>query len=405
VDVGDGARAAAAASVAEQLGAPLSAEQQDALRTVTGPERMATLIGQAGTGKGVVLEAAARAEQHAGRYVVGVAVAGATAQRLGESPDSALGGDGQTMSIDALLARERHDPEQLLSPRTTVIVDEAAMADTKRKSALIGLVSQRGAKIVTVGDSRQLSSIGEGGMFDVVQTSVPSAELTEIRRTTDPAEQAAWEALRAGEPERALAHYQAQGRLHLDNTRTESIEAATRSFAEITEQLRVREVALVIDGNNTEIARANARIQRLRADRGDLGELAVAHPDPSLPYQLREGDRVSFVASHPVAHEARVENGVSGEILAADPEVDAVMVGLDGSGRQVPVVGEDLARLRLGYAHHVMRFQGATVTRAIGVTGGWQTSRESTYVLGSRARERTDWYANRDDLGAPGGPT
>lgn len=159
---------------------------------------------------------------------------------------------------------------------------------------------------------------------------------------------------------------------------------------------------MVIDGNSTEIARANARIQQLRADRGELGELAVAHPDPTLPYQLREGARVSFVASHPVAHEARVENGVSGEILAADPEVDAVMVGLDGSGREVPVVGEDLARLRLGYAHHVMRFQGATVTRAIGVTGGWQTSQQSTYVLGSRARERTDWYANRDDLGAEG---
>ena len=46
---------------------PLSAEQQTALRALTGPERLAVLVGPAGTGKGVVIDAAARAEQNAGR--------------------------------------------------------------------------------------------------------------------------------------------------------------------------------------------------------------------------------------------------------------------------------------------------------------------------------------------------
>ncbi len=50
---------------------------------MTGPERIAVLIGPAGTGKGVVIDAAARAEQIAGREVLGVAVSGSTAERLG----------------------------------------------------------------------------------------------------------------------------------------------------------------------------------------------------------------------------------------------------------------------------------------------------------------------------------
>ncbi len=52
-----------AREVAERIAAPLSREQEEALRTVTGPERLAVLVGPAGTGKGVVIDAAARAEQ------------------------------------------------------------------------------------------------------------------------------------------------------------------------------------------------------------------------------------------------------------------------------------------------------------------------------------------------------
>ena len=82
-DVGERARADAGREVAECIGAPLSVEQEQALRAVTGPERIAVLIGPAGTGKGVVIDAAARAEQIAGREVFGVAVSGSTAERLG----------------------------------------------------------------------------------------------------------------------------------------------------------------------------------------------------------------------------------------------------------------------------------------------------------------------------------
>ena len=84
-------RTAAVREVAERIGGPLSVEQQRAVEVLGGPERAAVLVGQAGAGKGVVIDAAVRAEQHAGREPWGVAVAGDTAERLGrESPS--LGG-------------------------------------------------------------------------------------------------------------------------------------------------------------------------------------------------------------------------------------------------------------------------------------------------------------------------
>ncbi len=77
-------------------------------------------------------------------------------------------------------------------------------------------------------------------------------------------------------------------------------------------------------------------------------------------------------------------------------------VTLDGSERTVSLAGEDLESLRLGYAQHVYRQQGATVERSVVVTGGWQTSKESAYVQASRAREGTEWFLARDELGLEG---
>ena len=71
---------------------------------------------------------------------------------------------------------------------------------------------------------------------------------------------------------------------------------------------------------------------------------------------------------------------------------------LDGSGREIDVAREDASGLRLGYASHVYRAQGATVDRAVVVTGGWETSRESAYVEASRARDGVEWHIARDEL-------
>ncbi len=54
------------------------------------------------------------------------------------------------------------------------------------------------------------------------------------------------------------------------------------------------------------------------------------------------------------------------------------------------------------YAQHVYKAQGRTVDRAFVLTGGWQTDRERAYVALTRARERTDIYVSREDLGEQG---
>ncbi len=96
-----------------------------------------------------------------------------------------------------------------------------------------------------------------------------------------------------------------------------------------------------------------------------------------------------------------MENGTRGEVARID-EHGGLTVALDGSGRRVRLAGDDIDSLRLAYAQHVYRQQGATVERSVVVSGGWQTSKETAYVEASRARRGTDWFIACDELGAEG---
>ncbi len=264
-DVGDLARAQAAREAGERIGAPLSVEQQHALRELTGPQRLGALIGPAVTGKGVVIDAAARAEQHVGRETLGIAVSGSTAERLGKDSPAL---SGRTLTLDALVHRANTGAVNL-GPHTTIILDEAGMADHERLDRLTDLVERTGAKLIAVGDSKQLPAIGPGGMFDRLTSHVRAVELQDIHRTQDPDERRAWYALRAGEPERAMAHYLHRGQLHLAATRESAAEAAVQHWRHLSHKHGFREVALIADASNTQIDRLNARAQHLRAQDDD----------------------------------------------------------------------------------------------------------------------------------------
>jgi conjugative relaxase-like TrwC/TraI family protein len=393
-DAGDQARRSAEREVSERIGGPLSNEQKEALRTLTGQEQAASLLGQAGAGKGVVIDAAARAEQLAGRETIGVAVSGSIAERLGRGSPAL---EGQTMTLDSLMARAENGSVHL-DQDTTVFVDEAGMLDHERLDNLTRLTEESGAKLIVVGDGKQLPAIGPGGMFDRLAEHTPTVELKDIYRTQDPQEQAAWQALRNGEPERAMAHYQDRGQLHFQDTRDQAAEAAVQHWYTLAQEHGIEQVALIADSSNQEIDRLNARAQHLRAENNELGKQALQLQ--STHYVLREGDRVAFKGQHHPQGEPRVENGSRGQITRLDPNNNGqATVALDGSDRQVTVSGEDLENLRLAYAEHVYREQGATVERSVVLTGGWQTGKESAYVEATRAREGTDWHLAREDLG------
>jgi conjugative relaxase-like TrwC/TraI family protein len=380
--------------VQREIGAVMSAEQRAAVDTITGSGGVSVLVGQAGTGKGVVVRAAAGAWQREGHQVIGTAVAGATAERLGA--DAKL---DRSLTADALIARVERGSVHL-DARTVVVMDEAGMADTHRLAAITELTARRQSKLVLVGDQAQLPSIGAGGMFAALQDQVPTAEVKEVHRATHAWEREAWHQVRAGEAERALASYQAHERLHISDTREQAAERMVSDWDHARHEHPGQRTVMLTDASNVELERINALAQDRRAQAGELGAHTVELHDRA--YGLAAGDEVIFTAALHQPGQPRVENGTLGTITDTAEHSRVSIEAKGAQAREVQLASEEFSDLRLSYAQHVYKAQGRTVDRAFVLTGGWQTDRERAYVALTRAQDRTDIYVSREGLGEQG---
>ena len=381
--------------IGKEIRGSLTQEQRQALETITGPGGITVLIGQAGTGKGVVISTATRAWRQEGNQVIGTAVAGATAIRLqaDAKPD-------RSMTTDSLLNGVEKGHIQLDS-NTVVVMDEAGMGDSDRLSRLVKATAERQSKLVLAGDSAQLSPISAGGLFKELEGKVPTAELTEVHRAHHEWESRAWTEIRDGEPGKALARYQAHDRLHIHDTRAQAAEAMIGQWDKSRHNVPDGQAVMITDASNKERDQINAMAQERRAQAGELGAHQVELP--GKPYGLASGDQVIFTAQFQIPGEQRVENGITGTVIHTGRGEDKVTINTrESPPRDIEVDTKEFSDLSLGYAVHIYKAQGLTAETSQILTGGWQTDREHIYVAASRARERTDIHVSREDLGQAG---
>jgi ATP-dependent exoDNAse (exonuclease V) alpha subunit len=95
-----------------------------------------------------------------------------------------------------------------------VMLDEAGMAGMKDSAALLEGVKKSGAKLIMMGDSRQIAPEQAGNPFAILteekamRDQVQPADLKQILRQKDPAQRVASEQFRELKPEPALDYYQ-----------------------------------------------------------------------------------------------------------------------------------------------------------------------------------------------------
>ncbi len=61
-------------------------------------------------------------------------------------------------------------------------LDEASMVSTANMATLVDIAADAGAKIVAVGDWRQLGAVDAGGLFRLLAPNGPMAELEQVWR-------------------------------------------------------------------------------------------------------------------------------------------------------------------------------------------------------------------------------
>jgi conjugative relaxase-like TrwC/TraI family protein len=357
------------------------------------------VVGRAGTGKTYALGVARHAWQLDGYQVLGTAPTGIATVCLGSE------GFEHARTVDRLLAElnQDRDPrgrrgagdEALLDARTVLVVDEAGMVGSRKLARLLDHAERAGAKVVLVGDDRQLAAIEAGGGFRGLRLRLGASELTENRRQQQTWEREAVEHLRTGDLDQALGAYRAHGRLVAAETPGQLKQLLLGDWWQAFQH---GDRVAILAFRRDEVDQFNTACQQLRDHAGHLG-----------PQRLQVGDRSFAVGDLVVCgknalRSLGVANGSRGQVLAVDPDERSLTLRLD-NGQEATLDrryldhrpdwwtrGNPTRRtIDLGYASTGHRSQGVTLDRALVRVAGAE-DHQWLYVAATRAAQETTFF-------------
>ena len=357
-------------------------EQAAAVRHATGDEGLALIAGQAGTGKSYTMSAIREAYEASGYRTVGLAPTNAVAQDMQRDGFTYA----RTIHSELFALNNRR---AAWNRRTVVMVDEAAMIDTKLMAMLTAHAYHAGAKLILVGDDRQLSSIDRGGMFGALKDRYGAASLTEVRRQTKNDDRRATELMAEGNFHDALARYQAKGAIHWSRSLDEARAALVKRWA-ADSAADPSKSRFVFAYTNADVDILNRELRRVREARGELGP-ARSFETKHGRHDFAVGDRIQFTGTEKALS---IYNGNAGIIESI--EGSEITVRLDGSrGSLLTFDAETFAEFRHGYAGTIYKGQGRTLDQTyLYHSAHWRSA--ASYVALSRHREKAELFVARE---------
>ena len=360
----------------------LRTDQREALHRATGAEALCLIIGRAGTGKSYTLGAIAEAYSRSGYEVVGLGPTHVVGNALAADPSVRRGGTlhSELFSLEKGYLR--------WAPQTVVLVDEAGMVDTPTMKRLLEQARSAGAKVVLVGDDRQLQSVARGGMFREFAGQFGAAELTVVTRQKEAWQRQASEDLSKGRVREAITAFDQHGAVDWTDTKAAAMDRLVLQWRDDS-QARPERFRFVLAYTNDDVHDLNSRIRAIRAERGEVGYDVVLNSEgESRVFAVQ--DRVQITKTDKAA---RLFNGEVGTIEKIS-EHGTLSVRLD-SGKSVSIDSRKFDGFRLGYAGTVYKSQGRTIDETYLLhTTHWRA--ESAYVALSRQVHSATVFVGRD---------
>jgi Ti-type conjugative transfer relaxase TraA len=362
--------------------AGISREQAQAFLHATGPEGLAIIDGQAGTGKSFSMAAIRKAYEAQGHKVIGLAPTNAVAQDMGRD------GFKHATTIHSELFAVKNG-RTAWNSRTVLMVDEAAMIDTKLMAQITSFANQANAKLILVGDDRQLSSIDRGGMFAVLRDQHGAAELSEVRRQSRNDDRRAAELMAEGNFHDALARYDEKGGIKWTRTQEEAQAALVRKWA-VDTKADPSKTRFIFAYTNDDVSKVNFAIRQVRRERGELGE---DHKFATKRGQeaFATGDRIQIIGTD---KERGLLNGHAGTITKI--KGTTIYLQLDGrAGQVIAFDAKEFKEFRHGYAGTIYKGQGRTLDQTyLYHSEHWRSA--ASYVALTRHRDKAEVFVARN---------
>lgn len=383
---------AALMRTAENKGYMLNTEQRAAVEKLGGtPGGVQVMVGDAGTGKSSTMYAVREAHEAAGLRIIGTSTGGKASAELMQSSGI------QSRSI-AKLRSDLERGKETLDRRSVLVIDEAGMTGSRDMATLMRAANDAGAKVILVGDHKQLSPVAAGETFKALDTQLGSARLEQISRQNQEWERGTVKELSRGEASQAIKTYAEQNRIHVNATYDKAIkDVATRHVQNMREVGADKTVALAATNHAVDAINRQVRSELVKD-----GQLKDAHAfttqdkdrnSGQREIELAKGDRVMTASGDA---KAGYLNGDAGRVVDMDTKTGTISMRLDRTGETVQIKTET-AELRHGYAMTTHKAQGSTYDRAT-VYLDSNTSRELSYVQASRAREETHFVSSAKNV-------
>lgn len=284
---------------------------------------------------------------------------------------------------------ERVFSKPALNEKTLLVIDEAGMVGTRQMAAIVAEAKKAGAKVVMVGDEKQLQPIEHGAPFKAIGDLMGKAELKDIRRQREEWAREAVIEFSEGQSAKGLQRYAEKGLLHLKDGRSELEKEVIQHFMKdpISESKK-----LLLGTTRNDVRKLNELAQQEMKKAGKLGKESIKVNG----YSFHSGDRVLFTSYQ---KSLGLCNGDIGTIREVNVARNRMTVKLD-SGELKTVPLNRYTSIELAYAVTTHRAQGKTVDNAYVLPGDSMQDRELTYVQMSRARGTTRVYATFDQMNA-----
>lgn len=351
---------------------------------VSSGQNLNIIQGRAGVGKSYVLGAIREAHEASGFRVLGLAPTNKVAMDLKND------GFMDAKTCHSFLFRFKNGREKLDS-NTTVIVDEAGMLGAALSVELFNVIKNSGAKLILVGDDRQLSSVERGGTFKFLSERYGAAELRDVRRQRIGWQKAVSEALAEGNVKTAVQCLEENKAISWSPTKEEVLSQLLKNWAKDS-LLNPSETRQIITQKNVDVDALNQGARGILRAQGRLGETEIICSTGRGRVAFAIGDRVQFTQTD---KEQGLMNGSFGMIEHIDLKTKKLTVLLDN--KETKIVNPDTYDgLRHGYAATVYKSQGATLGQVY-VLHSNTASQSTNYVSLSRQTKSLGLYVAQEE--------
>jgi Ti-type conjugative transfer relaxase TraA len=361
----------------------LYAEQAQALRHITQETKgIAIVQGRAGTGKSYTMNAIREVYEKSGINIIGLAP---THLVVGDMVKEGF----QSASTVHKFLFDINNGRASIPQKSVLMVDEAAMLGNSVLLELFNAAKEKDTKIVLFGDSKQLSSVERGGMFETLSNIYGSSVLKDVQRQKIDWQKTVSERLGDGAYKQAIHTLDQAKAIDWKKTKEESMASLINAWAENHGKHPDR-TRLILASKNIDVDALNKAAREIRLAKGEIDSQGYEVMTQRGKEVFSQGDRVAFTLTD---KDVEVQSGILGTVKSLDAKNCVVTLDND---KEVTFNPEKYQGLKLGYASTIYKSQGKTIDE-IYVLHDKSANQKLSYVALSRQSHELKVFVNTQE--------